>query len=1002
MVKKSKKFISVVMTLAVVSGFTFTCIPAYETKAATSVLVNESQTDSVDIMTAVESEAASYTGTNYGLCDNIRDGVILHCWSWSCNAIRENMKDIAEAGYTAVQTSPINNINESHTTMKLMGSSSKGTDGAWWWYYQPTDWKIGNYVLGSRDDFKAMCEEAEKYGIKVIVDVVPNHTTGSSSRVSQQLIDTAGGIDKLYHSGYKKPIKDYDDRYQCTLYGCCNGGLYDVNTENPSFQKYFVEYLNDCIDCGADGFRYDTAKHIGLPSDPVDSRTSANGWSNNFWSVATGKESVGGVSLKDKDRIFNYGEVLQGSNCKETEYAKYVSLTASSYGDKLRDKIGEKSFNAGELVSWKHPTNNGKKLVTWVESHDTYCNDGESAWMGDWQIRMCWAVIAARRDGTPLFFNRPDGSNGKSDRWGNNVLGAKGNDQFKDPEVVAVNKFRNAMIGKSEYMRNYDDGNKVLAIERGSGKDAGVTIINLSKDKSLKGVESNLADGTYYDKVYNKKFVVSGGKFTEGTAKGGKITVLYEEKVAEITLESDKESGTFKEDSIDVTLSAKNCTNAKYKIDDKDDVSFTDGQTINIGSELKDGESTTLTLTATDSKGNKVTKNYTYKKKIIVYNEGYLYADKVNGWDDMYAYVYIKNSESTSKIASWPGVKMTYNSEEERYEYKLPEKYQTSETKVIFTDGNNQMPAAKKPGKYFEVGKAMCFDGTSIELVEPTNNKTIELPSDAISFDKSSPQQEGTAIKITTLSATNAIGTVSYQFEINGEVVKPYSSDKFFDWTPNKSGDYKIKVIAKDSKGQASVEASYTITQKAVIQKLTFISTTITSDNTNVGTPVKLAAKATGGEGSLKYRFISQKDGKTKFVKDYSTASSVTWTPTEAGTYKLTFKVKDSTGEVIYKVMTYVVEEVQGLKIDSITTNYVSPQALGKTIKVTASATGAKDLQYRFWVHDILGNWTLIQDFSSKNYVNWKAEKTGNYAIWVDVKDSNNNYEGDFISYKIK
>ena len=100
--------------------------------------------------------------------------------------------------------------------------------------------------------------------------------------------------------------------------------------------------------------------------------------------------------------------------------------------------------------------------------------------------------------------------------------------------------------------------------------------------------------------------------------------------------------------------------------------------------------------------------------------------------------------------------------------------------------------------------------------------------------------------------------------------------------------------------------------------------------------------------------------------------------------------------------MTYVVEEVQGLKIDSITTNYVSPQALGKTIKVTASATGAKDLQYRFWVHDILGNWTLIQDFSSKNYVNWKAKKTGNYAIWVDVKDSNNNYEGDFISYKIK
>jgi alpha-amylase len=45
------------------------------------------------------------------------------------------------------------------------------------------------------------------------------------------------------------------------------GGLPDINTERPSFQDYFIEFINDCIACGADGFRYDTAKHIGLPDD---------------------------------------------------------------------------------------------------------------------------------------------------------------------------------------------------------------------------------------------------------------------------------------------------------------------------------------------------------------------------------------------------------------------------------------------------------------------------------------------------------------------------------------------------------------------------------------------------------------------------------------------------------------------------------------------------------------------------------------------------------------
>lgn len=34
------------------------------------------------------------------------DDVILHAWCWSFNTIRENMKQIADAGYRYVQTSP--------------------------------------------------------------------------------------------------------------------------------------------------------------------------------------------------------------------------------------------------------------------------------------------------------------------------------------------------------------------------------------------------------------------------------------------------------------------------------------------------------------------------------------------------------------------------------------------------------------------------------------------------------------------------------------------------------------------------------------------------------------------------------------------------------------------------------------------------------------------------------------------------------------------------------
>ena len=58
--------------------------------------------------------------------------------------------------------------------LELLGRNG---GGKWYFHYQPVDWKIGNYQLGSREDFERMCKKAESLGIGVIVDVVPNHTT---------------------------------------------------------------------------------------------------------------------------------------------------------------------------------------------------------------------------------------------------------------------------------------------------------------------------------------------------------------------------------------------------------------------------------------------------------------------------------------------------------------------------------------------------------------------------------------------------------------------------------------------------------------------------------------------------------------------------------------------------------------------------------------------------------------------------------------------------------
>lgn len=430
------------------------------------------------------------------------DETILHAWCWSFNTIRENLPDIAQAGYSIVQTSPAQLCITDTETDKGGGPELFG-HGRWYYQYQPVDWKIGNYQLGTRDDLVALCDEAKKYGIRIIVDVLPNHTAIDERQVSDDLNAAVGGHENLYHANGRNEIVDYNDRFECTTGRM--GGLPDVNTENPDFQYYYMNYVNDLFACGVRGFRYDTAKHIGLPSDPVDEKATEN----DFWEVFTGRKDVKGLWMAlPMDSLFFYGEVLQDKNVKEEEYSQYMKLTASNYGFVLRNSIEKGLWHADNIEDWCHPAT-PDKLVTWVESHDTYCNEHLSAGLTDDQIKVAWAFLTARQYGTPLFYSRPNGST-RENYWGDNLVGARGNDSFKHPEVAAVNKFRKAMHGQPEQLY-FDGSDKVAQVCRGT---AGAAVVNISADEVAVEMETSLADGTYTDAVYGAQFTVKDGQLS--------------------------------------------------------------------------------------------------------------------------------------------------------------------------------------------------------------------------------------------------------------------------------------------------------------------------------------------------------------------------------------------------------------------------------------------------------------------------------------------------------
>jgi len=98
--------------------------------------------------------------------------------------------------------------------------------------------------------------------------------------------------------------------------------------------------------------------------------------------------------------------VLQDRNVPEAGYAEYMDLTASAYGHELRDALRAGKVDQDLLTNWHH-TMTPDRLVTWVESHDTYCNAHESADMTDEQMRMGWSISDCPPARTPAVLQPP-------------------------------------------------------------------------------------------------------------------------------------------------------------------------------------------------------------------------------------------------------------------------------------------------------------------------------------------------------------------------------------------------------------------------------------------------------------------------------------------------------------------------------------------------------------------------------------------------------------------
>lgn len=644
-------------------------------KIASLVVASALLTSSFAAITSVnaaEVDSAQTASADSTLRDKVGDGVMLHAFNWSYNTIKENLPAIAAAGYTTVQTSPVQQPKDY--------STSGDVTGQWWKLYQPISFHIAEQSwLGTKDDLKSLCDEADKYGIKIICDIVSNHIANAD----ETRPDSVSNQVKKYEPEFYKKRRTYTRTYKgdandSSVQAVVQGHVSkcpDLVTNDTAVQTYIINLLKECIDCGVDGFRFDAAKHIETEDDGE--------YASDYWkNITTSASSY--YTQKTGDDLYIYGEILNncGADRSYSSYTKYINVTDNRTGDAVLYNVTRGKASTATNATYKSGVA-ASNAVLWAESHDTYeGNSGSSGFsntadVSDENVVKAWAIVASRKDSTALFFARP----------GTALMGGVSTDTtYKSTVVSEINKFHNLFVGQSEKLGSSGD---IAYVARGT---SGIVLSNCKGTNASVSISgTGLADGKYTDTVSGAEFTVANGVLTGSIGKTG-VAVVYNGTTTPKAINS-VESGSFKGDTMTLTLGLENATSGTYCLDDSTPVKFTGTTSIRIGSDYKPGETITLTVTATD--GVKTSSMvYKYTKSTAQESGVYVFFNPATqkGWSAPYqVYIYDEttNKGTVYKNANWPGEAMTLDPATGYYYYEVPKSSSISADE----DDENQAPS---------------------------------------------------------------------------------------------------------------------------------------------------------------------------------------------------------------------------------------------------------------------------------------------------------------------
>lgn len=246
------------------------------------------------------------------------------------------------------------------------GGDDLGVEGIWlmpinpspsYHGYDVTDYYEVNPEYGTMEDLQHLLEEAHKRGMKVIMDLVVNHT----STEHPWFVESASSLDNTHRAWYKWEEDLNIDPSGLSAAGSGpawhekNGnhylgtfwsGMPDLNFDLEAVREEMKKIGKFWLEQGFDGFRLDAAKHIyeDLQSDRSPETTAKNvAWWQEF------RDAMNEV----KEDAYIVGEVWENSPVSIAPYLENAFDSGFNFG--LADQIirtVSSEQNGGFLIQW--------------------------------------------------------------------------------------------------------------------------------------------------------------------------------------------------------------------------------------------------------------------------------------------------------------------------------------------------------------------------------------------------------------------------------------------------------------------------------------------------------------------------------------------------------------------------------------------------------------------------------------------------------------------------